>query len=66
MIDEQRKADIKSRIAVLSEELRPLAARVKNLKERIASLELDLRSVLDEQHVRVMYQKPQRDVRELR
>ena len=45
-----RKADIKNRIAVLSEELQPLLARVDNLKERISFLESDLRDILDEQH----------------
>jgi chromosome segregation ATPase len=47
---EQRKADIKGRIAVLSEELLPLLKRVDNLKERISFLESDLRDILDEQH----------------
>jgi chromosome segregation ATPase len=47
---ETRKSDIKNRIAVLSGELKPLLARVDNLKERIQFLELDLREILDEQH----------------
>lgn len=45
---EQRKTDIKSRIAVLSAELLPALARVENLRERISDLEYDLRDVLDE------------------
>jgi hypothetical protein len=66
MIDEQRKADIKSRLAVLNKELTPLIAKVKQLQARISGLELDLSEVLDEKFVREQYQKPQRDVRELR
>jgi chromosome segregation ATPase len=50
--NDQRKADIKSRIKALSEELQPLLARVENSKERIQFLESDLRDILDEQHKR--------------
>ena len=49
---EQRKADIRKRISDLSAELLPLKSRTKNLEERIAILELDLRDALDEQHKR--------------
>ncbi len=47
--NDQRKADIKSRIAALSEELKPLLSRVDSLKERIQFLESDLRDILEAQ-----------------
>jgi len=43
---EQRKRDIKSRIQILQQELN--IERVRSLQERIAFLEDDLRTVLDE------------------
>ena len=43
---EQRKRDIKSRIQILRQELN--IERVRSLQERIAFLEDDLRTVLDE------------------
>ena len=44
---EQRKADIKVRIAALNAELTPALAKVENLRERIAGLTDDLKDVLD-------------------
>jgi len=43
---QQRKADIKSRLEALRQELN--IERVRSLQERIAFLEDDLRTVLDE------------------
>ena len=45
---EQRKADLKARITALSSELHPAVKAVENLRERIDSLETDLRTVLDQ------------------
>jgi hypothetical protein len=65
---EVRKRDIKSRIAVLSEELLPLKARVANLTERLQFLESNLREILDEQRAEAarirMAQMPQQPRKE--
>ena len=45
---EQRKADLRSRIAALHQELAPHLANVENLRERITHLESDLRDVFDQ------------------
>jgi hypothetical protein len=67
MIDEQRKSDLRNRIAELNAELTPLLAKTKQLQARISGLELDLSEVLDAKFVREQYQKPRsQDVRELR
>jgi len=52
---EQRKEDLKSRIKTLNEELMPLLARVKQLRDRIGILEDDRRDVLDKQNSRKEY-----------
>ena len=44
----QRKADLRQRIAALNAELTPTLAKVENLRSRIAELEDDFRTVLDE------------------
>jgi chromosome segregation ATPase len=46
-MNEQRKSDLKNRIAALNAELTPALAKVENLRERISHLESDLRDVLD-------------------
>lgn len=43
----ERKAALKNRIDALSRELQPHLRAVKNLSERIDTLESDLREVLD-------------------
>ena len=45
--NEQRKSDLKNRIAALNAELTPALAKVENLRERISGLEYDLRDLLD-------------------
>jgi len=45
---EQRKADIKSRLDSLRNELAPLVTRVESLRERIGNSEDDFRDVLDQ------------------
>jgi predicted nucleic acid-binding Zn-ribbon protein len=45
---EQRRADIKSRLDSLRNELAPLVTRVESLRERIVNLEDDFRDVLDQ------------------
>jgi predicted nucleic acid-binding Zn-ribbon protein len=56
--NDQRKADIKSRIAALSEELQPLLARVESLKERIQFLESELRDILEAQRAEEARNRP--------
>jgi len=46
--NEQRKSDLKNRIAALNAELTPALAKVENLRSRIAELEDTLRDVLDQ------------------
>jgi hypothetical protein len=57
MIDEQKKADIRSRIAALNAELTPILAKVKQLQARISGLELDLSEVLDAKFQRKEYRQ---------
>ena len=64
---EERKSDLKNRIAALNAELTPALAKVHNLQERIAHLESDLAEVMDEKFKRREFQtKKFEEVRELR
>jgi chromosome segregation ATPase len=64
---EERKSDLKNRIAALNAELTPVLATAKNLQERIAHLESDLGELMDEKFRRREFQtKTFEEVRELR
>jgi len=44
----QRKADIKSRISILSTELQPTVLKMESLRSRLRDLDDDLRTVLEQ------------------
>jgi chromosome segregation ATPase len=64
---EERKSDLKNRIAALNAELTPVLAKVQNLQERIAHLESDLGELMDEKFApREFQRKKFEEARELR
>jgi chromosome segregation ATPase len=64
---EERKSDLRDRIAALNAELTPVLAKATNLQERISNLESDLSELMDEKFRRREFQtKTFEEVRELR